>query len=100
MKVTSTGAKGSQLFNEGSTQRDSTEHERYAGVHHPVRITENNNTNADESEKGWFEKIVNRDNLNQAFKKVKSTSYSANLGTAVYRTVRTVVWEASYSSNG
>ena len=72
MKVTSTGAKGSPLQNEGSTQKDSAEHEGYAGVHHPVRITENNNTNAGESKKGLLEKTVSRDNLNQAFKKVKA----------------------------
>ncbi|MGW8958257.1 hypothetical protein [Paenibacillus sp. NPDC055715] len=33
MKVTKTGAKGSQLPKEGFTQKDSAEHKGYAGVH-------------------------------------------------------------------
>ena len=72
MNVTNTGAKGSQLPSGGSTQKDSAEHEGYAGVHNPVRITENNNTNANESEQRLLEKIISRDNLNQAFRKVKA----------------------------
>jgi len=72
MNVTNTGAKGSQLQSEGSTQKDSAEHEGYAGVSNPVRITENNNTNANESEQGLLEKMISRDNLNQAYKKVKA----------------------------
>lgn len=74
MNVTNTGAKGSQLPSKGSTQKDSAEHEGYAGVLNPVRISENNNTNANESEKGLLEKIVSKDNLNQAFKKVKANT--------------------------
>src|SRR6056297_3573758 len=72
MNVTNTGAKGSQLQSEGSTQKDSAEHEGYAGVSNPVRITENNNTNVNESEQRLLEKIISRDNLNQAYKKVKA----------------------------
>ena len=34
------------------------------------------------------------------FSRLLSTSHSVNLGTAVYRTVRTVVWEVGYSING
>ncbi|QSO47894.1 group II intron reverse transcriptase/maturase [Alicyclobacillus mengziensis] len=76
MNVTKAGAKGSQLPSEDSTRKDNAEHEGYAGVHNPVRITENNNTNADESEKGLLEKIVSRDNLNKAFRKVKANKGS------------------------
>lgn len=76
MKVTETGIKGSQLPKEGSTQKDSAEHEGYAGAHNPVRITENNNTDANESKKGLLEEIVSRDNLNQAFKRVKANKGS------------------------
>jgi len=76
MNVTNTGTKGSQLPSEGSTQKDSAEHEGYAGVHNPVRITENNKTNANESEQRLLERIVSRDNLNQAFKKVKANKGS------------------------
>jgi len=72
MKVTKTGAKGSQLPKEGSLQTNSTEYEGYAGVHNPARITENNDTNANESRDDLLEKIVNRDNLNEAFKRVKA----------------------------
>jgi group II intron reverse transcriptase/maturase len=76
MNVTNTGVKGSQLPTEGSTQKDSAEHEGYAGVHNPERITENNNTNANESKKGLLEEIVSRDNMNQAFKRVKANKGS------------------------
>lgn len=76
MNVTKTGKKGSQLPLEGSTQKDSAEHEGYAGVHSPVRITENNNTDANESKDGLLEQIVSRENLNQAFKKVKANKGS------------------------
>src|SRR5690606_14514815 len=76
MNVTNTGVKGSQLPTEGSTQKDSAEHEGYAGVHNLVRITENNNTNANESKKRLLEVIVSRDNMNQAFKRVKANKGS------------------------
>ncbi|OCT12583.1 group II intron reverse transcriptase/maturase [Paenibacillus pectinilyticus] len=76
MKVTKTGKKGSQLPWEGSMQKDSAEHEGYAGVHSSVWITENNNTNANESKDELLEQIVSRENLNQAFKKVKANKGS------------------------
>ncbi|WP_232696597.1 group II intron reverse transcriptase/maturase [Brevibacillus daliensis] len=76
MNATNTGVKGSQLPTEGSTQIDSAEHEGYAGAHSPVRIAENNNTNANESRKGLLEEIVSRDNMNQAFKRVKANKCS------------------------
>jgi group II intron reverse transcriptase/maturase len=76
MNVTNTGAKGSQLPTEGSMQKDSAEHEGYAGVHNPVRITEADNTNANESKEGLLEKIVSRNNLNEAFKRVKANKGS------------------------
>lgn len=61
---------------EGSTQKDSADHEGYAGVHIPVRITENDDTSANESMEGMLEKIVSRDNLNEAFKRVKANKGS------------------------
>jgi RNA-directed DNA polymerase len=76
MNVTKTGAKGSQLPLEDSPQKNSAEHEGYAGVHSPVRITENNNTNANESKDGLLERIVSRGNLNEAFKRVKANKGS------------------------
>lgn len=77
MNVTNTGAKCSQLpedenQREGSPQKNSAEHEGYARVHNPGRITENNNTNANLSRDELLEKIVGRENMNNAFKKVKS----------------------------
>ncbi|WP_339301504.1 group II intron reverse transcriptase/maturase [Paenibacillus sp. FSL K6-2441] len=76
MKVTETGAKGSQLPTEDSLQKNSAEHEGYAGVHSPARITETDDTNATESKDRLLEKIVSRDNLNEAFKRVKANKGS------------------------
>ncbi|CAM5780743.1 group II intron reverse transcriptase/maturase [Brevibacillus borstelensis] len=76
MKVTKTGAKGSQLPTEGFTQKDSAEHEGYAGAHIPARITETDNTNTDLPKDGLLEKIVSRNNLNEAFKRVKANKGS------------------------
>ncbi|MHB8074720.1 group II intron reverse transcriptase/maturase [Desulfosporosinus fructosivorans] len=77
MNVTKTEAKCSQLptdkrQKEGSSQKNSAEHEGYAGVHGSVRITENNITDADWSKERLLEKIVDRDTMNNAFKRVKS----------------------------
>jgi len=77
MNVTGKGAKCSQPLadssrKEGSPQKDSAEHEGYAGAHGPGRIAENNIIDADESEERLLEQIVDSDNLNKAFKKVKS----------------------------
>jgi RNA-directed DNA polymerase len=77
MKVTETEAKCSQLpadesRKEGSPQKKSAEHEGYAGAHSSVRITENNSTDADQSKERLLEGVVGKDNMNQAFKRVKS----------------------------
>jgi group II intron reverse transcriptase/maturase len=77
MKVTNKGAKCSQLpagknYLEDSPQKNSAEHEGYAGVHSPLRITENNITDADMSKEKLLEEILDRNNMNKAFKKVKS----------------------------
>ena len=72
MKATNTGAKGSQLPSEGSKQRDSAEHENDAGVHIPERIAEKDDANTNKSGDKLLEKIVSRDNLNEAFKRVKA----------------------------
>jgi RNA-directed DNA polymerase len=77
MNVTKPGAKYSQLpKEEGSMQKDSAEHEEYAGAYIPVRIAENNTTNANESKKGLLEEIVSNNNLNEAFRKVKANKGS------------------------
>jgi RNA-directed DNA polymerase len=77
MNVTKTEAKCSQLpvdisHKGGSPQKNSAEHEGYAGVHSSGRITENNITDADLSKERLLEKIVDRDNMNYAYKRVKS----------------------------
>jgi RNA-directed DNA polymerase len=77
MNVTKTGEKCSQLpvdgsRKEGSLQKNSAEHEGYAGVHSSERITENNIIDADMSKERLLEKIVDRDNMNYAYKRVKS----------------------------
>lgn len=77
MNVTKTGAKCSQLRKEGSTQKDSAENEGYAGVHIPERITETDGANTSKSVEELLEKIVSRDNLNEAFKRVKANKGSA-----------------------
>ncbi|WP_242069317.1 hypothetical protein [Paenibacillus dendritiformis] len=76
MKVTETGAKGSQLPKGGFAQKDSAEHEGYAEAHIPARITETDNTNADLPKDGILEQIVSRNNLNEAFKRVKANKCS------------------------
>lgn len=77
MNVTNIGAKCSQLSSgnnrmKDSLQKNSAEHKGYAGVHNPTRITENNTTNANMSKESLLEKIIDRENLNNAFKRVKS----------------------------
>lgn len=81
MNATEKGTKCSQLpadnsRTEGSPQKNSAEHEGYAGVHNPSRITENNITDADMSKEGLLEKVVDRNNMNSAFKRVKSNKGS------------------------
>lgn len=76
MNVTNTGAKGSQLPAEGSTQKDSAEHEGYAGAHSSVRITETDNTDANEPRMRLLEQIVSSSNMNEAFKRVKANNGS------------------------
>ncbi|ATW26035.1 group II intron reverse transcriptase/maturase [Candidatus Formimonas warabiya] len=73
MNVTKVGIKESRIpcCGKGCSQRDSAEHEGYAGALTDRRITENNNTNADSEENGLLERILNRDNLNKAYKQVK-----------------------------
>ena len=72
MNVTDKEIKCCQPRNRGSLQRDSSESEMYAGVHDSLRITENNITNAKESKEGLLEQILDRNNLNNAFKRVKA----------------------------
>lgn len=72
MNVTDKEIKCSQPLKEGLPQKDSSENKRYVGVHDSLGITENNITNANKSKERLLEKILDRDNLNNAFKRVKS----------------------------
>ena len=77
MNVTKPEEKGSQLLTgdsrkEGSPQKNSAEHEGYAGVHSSGRITENNITVADKLKERMLEVILDKGNMNNAFRRVKS----------------------------
>jgi len=73
MKVTEAETKEStkRPCGGGWPQRDSAEHEEYAGALIGKRMTENNITNADRGEDGLLEKVVSANNLNRAYKRVK-----------------------------
>lgn len=78
MNVTEEEIKYRQLhitFNEvveGYPQIVSTEQKGYVEAYASSRITENNIINTDLSTEGSLEKILDRNNLNNAFRKVKS----------------------------
>ena len=73
MKVTKVGTKESRIPCCGKSypQRDSAEHEGYAGALTDERITETDNTNTNSRGNELLEQILSRDNLNQAYKQVK-----------------------------
>ena len=72
MNVTNDGIKDRQLHIEGYLQMVSAEQKEYAEVSAPQRITENNDTITDFQTDNLMEEILQRDNLNKAYKKVKS----------------------------
>ena len=72
MKVTKDGFKDRQLHIEGYLQMVSAEQKEYAEVSAHQRIAENNNIITDFQTDKLMEKILSNDNLNQAYKKVKS----------------------------
>src|SRR5690606_1297707 len=73
MNVTEVGTKESRIpcCGKGYPQRDSAEHEGYAGALTDKRITENNNTNTSSRENELLERGLSRANLNEAYKQVK-----------------------------
>lgn len=73
MNVTKVGTKESRkpCCGKGWPQKDSAEHERYAGALTDKRITENNSTDANRRENGLLEEILSENNLNKAYKQVK-----------------------------
>lgn len=72
MNVTNDGFKDRQLHIEDYLQMVSAEQKEYAEVSAHQRITENNDIITDFQTGKLLEKILSNDNLNQAFKKVKS----------------------------
>ena len=72
MKVTDEEIKYRQLHIEDYLQKVSAEQKGYAEVYASSRITENNIINTNLSSEGLLEQILDRDNLNKAYKKVKS----------------------------
>ena len=72
MNVTDKEIKYCQSRKGSSQQKDSSESERHAGVYNSLKITENNIANANESKERLLEKILDKDNLNNAFKRVKA----------------------------
>lgn len=72
MNVTKEGYKDRQPHNEGYLQRVSAEQKEYAEVSTPTRIAENNNIITNFQTDNLLERILQKDNLNRAYKKVKS----------------------------
>ena len=72
MKVTKDGFKDRQLHIEDYLQMVSAEQKEYAEVSAHQRIAENNDIITDFQTDRLMEKILSNDNLNQAYKKVKS----------------------------
>src|SRR5690606_30681270 len=72
MTVTGSGSsKHRKLPLEGCLQRVSAEQREYAGACAPPRMTETDITNTKSQTDGLLERILDRKNLNEAFKQVK-----------------------------
>ena len=72
MNVTKDGSKDRQLHIEDYLQMVSAEQKEYAEVFARQRIAENNNIITDFQTDNLMEQILHKDNLNKAYKKVKS----------------------------
>ena len=72
MNVTKDGLKNRQLYIEDYLQMVSAEQKEYAEVFAHQRITENNDIITDFQTDNLMEQILHKDNLNKAYKKVKS----------------------------
>jgi len=72
MNVTKNEIKDRQLHIEGYLQRVSAEQKEYAEASAHLRITENNHIITDFQTDELLEQILQSDNLNKAYKKVKS----------------------------
>lgn len=72
MNVTKNGIKDRQLHKEDYLQKVSAEQKEYAEASAHSRIAENNRIITDLQEDNLLERIIDRDNLNRAYKRVKS----------------------------
>jgi retron-type reverse transcriptase len=79
MNVTKDGIKHRKLQTEGCLQKVPAEQGGYVEVCSPSRITENNITNACSSTDRLLEKILDRDNMNLAYQKVKSNKGASGI---------------------
>ena len=79
MNVTKDGFKDRQLHMEDYLQMVSAEQKEYAGVSVYQRITENNDIITDFWTDNLLELILRTDNLNKAYKKVKSNKGSGGI---------------------
>lgn len=79
MNVTKNKMKDRQLQNEGHLQRVSAEQREYAEASACSRIAENTNIITDLQTTGLLEEILQNDNLNKAYKKVKSNKGSGGV---------------------
>ena len=72
MKVTGSGdSKHRQLLQEGYLQMVSAEQREYAEVRASPKITETDSTDTSQQREGLLEQILDRGNLNRAYKQVK-----------------------------
>jgi group II intron reverse transcriptase/maturase len=72
MNVTNDGIKDRQLHSEGYLQMVSAEQKEYAEASAHQMIAENNRNITDGGTDNLFERILSKDNLNQAYKREKS----------------------------
>lgn len=79
MNVTKDKFKDRQLHNEGHLQRVFAEQREYAEASACSRIAENTDIITDLQMSGLLEKILQKDNLNKAYKKVKSNKGSGGV---------------------
>jgi len=72
MNVTTYGNENRKLHKEGYQQKISTESKEYAEVLIHAKITENNHVITDFQDTDLLEEILSKENMNRAYKKVKS----------------------------
>jgi group II intron reverse transcriptase/maturase len=79
MKATGHGEEGRKLQSEGCPQKIPVEPGKYAGVPDHEKMAENNAADTECQTDRLMEKILNRNNLNMAYKKVKANKGSGGV---------------------